>query len=1003
MADRAKNKRQGRDNLHSDLSHTHTFNLSDFRPPAREAPVIAHVDRVSADNRRVYSEAFPLPPPSPVKRARDAALARAATVPQPLAYSLVDDEERYRMDTDAFEMEEDMPEDVPARSTGPADPAMHAWREQRDVYLRTLLWLDGARVLTAGWVSRSAPLHQVERWTGSYFARYSLQQCGLRVQVGHPHGCPCSRPRPGRHDFVAVHINGIHDVSVDFCGCYHTSDPEHIQLLKAGWYPATTDTPRTCFTLECLNHFQTLTLHGKTTVYDYYATLETLTNAVGVKPPDRYRVFLRVSRQFRHLMLLKRAGRGHDEFGVLATGAGELAIRCPACPRVGVNIPDDWKNCAPEDRVLYTQAIALDACFRLKRRLISSDAKDPGLGTGWAYMVDLGPYMEYVRRFGDQTEMSSCSGLAALDHANTKFSARVCSDGRRNGSRGERFCNMDYLFWSMLRHLLPLIWFLISYDIACQWYKNLRSRYDGLPNHLKLPVIWTLLKFVVPKMHLRGHVLLCRLFFSWLFTRGGAMGDGEGIEPVPVHAPDALDDHFGFINWVHLLRLAALLRRRSDRTDEALEKQEAAFAEFCEKQAEDAEAWKELVHAFEEDNTQPNPYKPEEEGMTEQEVRARFEEEEAREEAKGKRRSSAAFMPSPVSNDLKQRQCVSICARRRKNLNKKIAKIRLLQAIYMPAALRLLERQNLSQETLAEKVPLLPPSALSVDLRDGGGCREGLVVIEKELRHAQCRTGLAGLRAQLHNKFRLLSYKKGHILLRADKYQAARRALVALAEDGDTIAWPVLRKEDIRCVDDTDDAGFEVPEDRADVFADSGPSEALPRTGGSAKRPISWIWRLTDRAGTDAELREALRIQFCKEYAKTLRWREEKRVLVEEQQRLPLSFGFEERKWIERAGKVKVGVEDEATAEGMIAYAAKQADMRATPPDSMLQSIRRGLALRTPWTSRAAGGDAASMGEDDGDEPEFAGEEIEEDIDEHGNASDEDDEAFIMDGDPFDD
>ncbi|KAF7321775.1 hypothetical protein MKEN_00699300 [Mycena kentingensis (nom. inval.)] len=131
MADRAKNKRQGRDNLHSDLSHTHTFNLSDFRPPAREAPVIAYVDRVSADNRRVYSEAFPLPPPSPVKRARDAALARAATVPQPLAYSLVDDEERYRMDTDAFEREEDMPEDVPARSTGPADPAMHAWREQR--------------------------------------------------------------------------------------------------------------------------------------------------------------------------------------------------------------------------------------------------------------------------------------------------------------------------------------------------------------------------------------------------------------------------------------------------------------------------------------------------------------------------------------------------------------------------------------------------------------------------------------------------------------------------------------------------------------------------------------------------------------------------------------------------------------------------------------------------------------------------------------------------------
>ncbi|KAF7321776.1 CxC2 domain-containing protein [Mycena kentingensis (nom. inval.)] len=689
--------------------------------------------------------------------------------------------------------------------------------------------------------------------------------------------------------------------------------------------------PRTCFTLECLNHFQTLTLHGK------------------------------------------------NDGARLLRDVGDVDER------------DDWKNCAPEDRVLYTQAIALDACFRLKRRLISSDAKDPGLGTGWAYMVDLGPYMEYVRRFGDQTEMSSCSGLAALDHANTKFSRGYAATGVGMGvcarhefvlpnavgdlQRGERFCNMDYLFWSMLRHLLPLIWFLISYDIACQWYKNLRSRYDGLPNHLKLPVIWTLLKFVVPKMHLRGHVLLCRLFFSWLFTRGGAMGDGEGIER-------SWSKVGGVAASTRVSGPAALLRRRSDRTDEALEKQEAAFAEFCEKQAEDAEAWKELVHAFEEDNTQPNPYKPEEEGMTEQEVRARFEEEEAREEAKGKVPvhdvGPTEFVVVLLDVEEEQRRVHALASlkrsqatamrinlrRRRKNLNKKIAKIRLLQAIYMPAALRLLERQNLSQETLAEK---------------------GLVVIEKELRHAQCRTGLAGLRAQLHNKFRLLSYKKGHvrhqgmatrsqtlvarnenkILLRADKYQAARRALVALAEDGDTIAWPVLRKEDIRCMDDTDDG----------------------------------------------------------EYAKTLRWREEKRVLVEEQQRLPLSFGFEERKWIERAGKVKVGVEDEATAEGMIAYAAKQADMwrdmaRRAEITRTEPKLRRGARRRRQHVAiystgaglenamdveSAAGGDAASMGEDDGDEPEFAGEEIEEDIDEHGNASDEDDEAFIMDGDPFDD
>jgi hypothetical protein len=58
---------------------------------------------------------------------------------------------------------------------------------------------------------------------------------------------------------------------------------------------------------------------------------------------DRYKAFGRMIREWRHLQMLKRAGRGNDSnLPVEKTGLGELAIRCPACPWEGVNLPDNW-------------------------------------------------------------------------------------------------------------------------------------------------------------------------------------------------------------------------------------------------------------------------------------------------------------------------------------------------------------------------------------------------------------------------------------------------------------------------------------------------------------------------------------------------------------------------------------------------------------------------------------------------------------------------------------
>ncbi|KAJ7281734.1 hypothetical protein C8J57DRAFT_966308, partial [Mycena rebaudengoi] len=48
-------------------------------------------------------------------------------------------------------------------------------------------------------------------------------------------------------------------------------------------------------------------------------------------------------------------------------------------------------------RFLYILFLALDTCFRLKQGMVSSELKDPGLGTGWVYMMENKPYREFLR------------------------------------------------------------------------------------------------------------------------------------------------------------------------------------------------------------------------------------------------------------------------------------------------------------------------------------------------------------------------------------------------------------------------------------------------------------------------------------------------------------------------------------------------------------------------------------------------------------------------------
>ncbi|KAJ7817572.1 hypothetical protein B0H13DRAFT_2379555 [Mycena leptocephala] len=855
---------------------------------------------ISADTRRTHEISHPLELPSPLKKQRR----------KEVLFADVGDEFEYTFEDLAAPPPVailDRPKKARAKRYLSSDATLQQWVPLIDQYLAEFLRLEGKGCVAREWCpaclreTRAAnpeyrcmdcffpdllcaeccvkkhkdhPLDRIEHWEGKYFERVTLKSLGLRIQLGHTGYETCSNPTPAHQDFTVIHSNGIHAVAVDYCGCSqaHAAGERIEQTLRRSWYPATNLEPQTCATFRVLETFHIMTLQGKVTTYDFYGGLEKLTDNAGLgNMKDRYKSFMRIMREWRHLVMLKRAARGNDgKRKVAQTLPGELAVTCPACPQPGVNLPADWESATGEQRFLYILYIAIDACFRLKRRLVSSEKKDPGLGTGWAYFTEDVPYRKYLMSVTDQKEMSTCSGLAALDYANTKFSRGYGSTGvglgvcarhefvQKTGAadlqKGERYANMDYIFASILRHLDPRLFKFISYDICCQWTAAGDATYPDTG----------LCRFLIPKLHIYGHKILCQLFFSLNYTPGSARTDGEGIErpwanigPVatstremgPGSRHDTLDDHWSHWNWQKLVGLGPLIKKRVLNVVVERNVQKASLETFTANQLEHVAQWKADVEAFEADATSQTrtPF-PKQARMSENDVRLVFSKEEAVAESAGIAAihtvSPSAFILAGLDLEEQQRR-VRIEVETRKNqttkqtaelvekrtkLSRYISRFRALQAVYSPGGLQALaERPALALDKeeeagRVENVPLFLPSALTEEQR-ATGCNRGVVAIEARLRDAQCHSALDELRNLLHIKSRFRTYKTGNVChqgattrtrnlmdrndqkirIYGEKYVAAWEAKRRLVGD-ENVGWRRLNpKKDLRCMEAAED------------------------------------------------------------------------------------------------------------------------------------------------------------------------------------------------------
>lgn len=71
---------------------------------------------------------------------------------------------------------------------------------------------------------------------------------------------------------------------------------------------------------------------------------------------------------------------------------------------------------------------------------------------------------------------------------------------------------------------------MISYDIACQWYRNFLARCETLPDELGFDPSRYFLEYVIPKFHIAAHGVKCQCRFSLNFRRFMGRTDGENIE-----------------------------------------------------------------------------------------------------------------------------------------------------------------------------------------------------------------------------------------------------------------------------------------------------------------------------------------------------------------------------------------------------------------------------------------------------------------------------------------
>ncbi|KAI0054763.1 hypothetical protein BV25DRAFT_1816572 [Artomyces pyxidatus] len=448
------------------------------------------------------------------------------------------------------------------------------------------------------------PFHRIVRWSvqAPYWTAASLYDLKVRVCLGHGGGLCPTITRPARKMTIGVE-SGFQDATVVFCECVDAHGkrliPEPIQLIHYGLFPASWEQPKSAFSIRLLRAFHLLALQSQTTARDFAIYLKRLTdNIVPSEAPDRYRELSTANREFVFLRAVRRAGLEPKR----GLPAGSLAVLCPACPQIGINMAPDWRDRPAHLHFLDALFYGIDGNFHQNQKVKPLDPNDFALTLGAAYFANAEDFTEYQKTLGPlEPEPTTCHKFAAMGlggywnniSGTLGVSCRhlvVLPGGGVDLQKGERFVNVDFAVVSGLQRWMDLPLHISGYDINCQYRINFEKRLAVLEETTKGMASIANKKFpptiaCVGKFHLPAHKPPCQYKFSYAYTPGVGRTDGEGPERIwailnPLgsstremtsgHRHDRINDHHSDMN----------VRRVHNLADELVKKYHAAKSGF---------------------------------------------------------------------------------------------------------------------------------------------------------------------------------------------------------------------------------------------------------------------------------------------------------------------------------------------------------------------------------------------------------------------------------------
>jgi hypothetical protein len=149
----------------------------------------------------------------------------------------------------------------------------------------------------------SLPFHSIERWTGKFFKKTSLNTEGFILHLGHGGLCCPANVAPaaesegaddGKCDgvdevllesweprdtkrLVIVDTTRVHQLNISWCCCQGAPD-HRAQLFQHHLFPSSTSRPSTAFTFAVLEYFHVDAVECKTSASNFFNKLRRLTD-----------------------------------------------------------------------------------------------------------------------------------------------------------------------------------------------------------------------------------------------------------------------------------------------------------------------------------------------------------------------------------------------------------------------------------------------------------------------------------------------------------------------------------------------------------------------------------------------------------------------------------------------------------------------------------------------------------------------------------------------------